>query len=289
MAAAGAFPREIKVQYGAEACGLLLFEGADSAALNFTLNSRFGLAGAPFHLTALGSAALVPLSAALPAGLVLELHTGVVGSPPLAQSVLPTPSQLGHVPSSPWHRPSMMRLVSRRSEGKPEEHRVSFREQADVDMEAPAPVEVQSSTLSVEAAGSMVQEATMALAQIEKTTMIMDRFSRLSTDLANERTLLAWMRTCMAAMRTAFAYLALTSEEPFWMVSIHISRSAMMLLVAVAAVTGIVRYHMVKKATFLPSPPHRFGRLSIVWFNGLVVSCIVITMLGIMMNTWKKG
>ncbi len=41
------------------------------------------------------------------------------------------------------------------------------------------------------------------------------RMSRLTTDLANERNLLAWGRTAMAAVRTALAFLALSGVTEF--------------------------------------------------------------------------
>lgn len=48
----------------------------------------------------------------------------------------------------------------------------------------------------------------------------LERLSRLTTDLANERTLLAWMRTCLAAIRTLFSYLALSATTAAWQMSI---------------------------------------------------------------------
>ena len=48
----------------------------------------------------------------------------------------------------------------------------------------------------------------------------LERLSRLTTDLANERTLLAWMRTCLAGIRTLFSYLAIGATTAAWQMSI---------------------------------------------------------------------
>merc|ERR1712194_252279 len=40
----------------------------------------------------------------------------------------------------------------------------------------------------------------------------LDRFSRLGTDLANERTLLAWTRTSLATLRTATDYIGIEEK-----------------------------------------------------------------------------
>merc|ERR1712151_768553 len=58
----------------------------------------------------------------------------------------------------------------------------------------------------------------------------LERFNRLSTDLANERTLLAWVRTCLAAVRTGVSYLGLAAISDWWF-SLMLAQWSMIILI----------------------------------------------------------
>eukprot|EP00931_Biecheleriopsis_adriatica_P035863 TRINITY_DN20667_c0_g1_i2.p1 TRINITY_DN20667_c0_g1~~TRINITY_DN20667_c0_g1_i2.p1 ORF type:complete len:347 (+),score=67.87 TRINITY_DN20667_c0_g1_i2:26-1066(+) len=133
------------------------------------------------------------------------------------------------------------------------------------------------------------QKARMDLSvELESAAKNIDRFSRLSTDLSNERTLLAWSRTSMAAMRTAFAYLSVTAEGTIWMSSFQLSRVAMVITCVVATLVGLRRYTSIKEATFAADPPKWFGRMSLKWFNCLIVASTVAMAFGMMPDGWQK-
>eukprot|EP00434_Breviolum_minutum_P001262 symbB.v1.2.001107.t1/scaffold59.1/size365495/11 len=67
--------------------------------------------------------------------------------------------------------------------------------------------------------------------QTDQLVTAMERFNRLATDLANERTLLAWLRTAMAGIRTIFVFYAMDGVNKFWETSITASEVLMAVLV----------------------------------------------------------
>lgn len=344
--------KEVVVQYGEECCKLLLVEGADSAALVFALNSRLGLAGRPFHLTAPGSDAVVPLTAALPGGLTLALHVPVLVQevrPPCSASwqsapsapapARPPPSQgqslhqgpqaieaqhyvppalpagallaaaLADVPTSPEQaaaaakshceelaEPFMMVEEPWDREERPQERRRTW-SGAEPGTASPGsqqqPDGLRPASLSHYPSQADLDMNTMAQAAVStaEAAESIDRFGRLSTDLANERTLLAWLRTAMAAIRTTFAFLDITAGDKglFWMSSVWLSRTCMITAIMVATLTGIRRYSCVKEVTYQLRPPQSFGRISVFWFNYLLVTCVMVMMAGMYMDAWIKN
>merc|ERR1712066_468706 len=124
--------------------------------------------------------------------------------------------------------------------------------------------------------------------RVQEAADTMDRFSRLSTDLANERTLLEWLRTAMAAIRTALAFIGISAEGPWWMSTVHITRISMLTAVLVAAVSGVKRYVTIKDATYQPVPPQHFGRISIHYFNLTLAASIVALAIGMYPDEWSK-
>ena len=74
----------------------------------------------------------------------------------------------------------------------------------------------------------------------------------MSTDLANERTLLAWVRTVLAIMRTRFAAtLGLQGVSAFWEL-VHLMTVFCSAVMAVSAIVGIWRFYRYQ--------PHRLAQ-----------------------------
>ncbi|CAK0845468.1 unnamed protein product [Prorocentrum cordatum] len=293
----------LTVRHGGARCTLLLLEGAEPAALERALGARLGLGPRSFYLTLPGDDAAVPLSAALPAGLTLVLHAARrpeeelladldASAAPGAAAAAEHPARqqlrqpaLGDAPGS---LPASLPLLSLQgrspasgglelSRMEPDMARLNSASYAES-----GAAEARPRAASV--AGSQAEQA----AELEQVAKSMDRFSRLSTDLANERTLLAWMRTSMAAVRTALALLAFSTQGIF-LFSANVSRVAMVSLCLVAAWSGVRRYRRVKDATFMATPPQEFGRLSIDYFNYLVAVALVALCAGLYFKAWEGG
>jgi uncharacterized membrane protein YidH (DUF202 family) len=114
----------------------------------------------------------------------------------------------------------------------------------------------------------------------------MERFSRLTTDLANERTMLAWVRTCMASIRTAFAFLKVAGETPGWAATVFLAQSAMVTLMLVLCWTGYLRYTAIKHAVKRKLPPHFFGRISVRYMYALLFVSTAAIALGMYTKHW---
>ena len=121
-----------------------------------------------------------------------------------------------------------------------------------------------------------------------------ERFSRLTTELANERTLLAWIRTTLASMRTAYSLSSLESNDgAFWRVLTEGAELTICLFVVATAFNGIVRYQRIKNALLSTKPLRRFGRLTLRPYNGLtslvaVAVAIVIFQRRLLVNAYAK-
>merc|ERR1712054_490031 len=130
----------------------------------------------------------------------------------------------------------------------------------------------------------MGDNETASVVAIESAAVVLDRYSRLSTDLANERTLLAWVRTGLAAMRTVFTFFPLMDTAVLGARDTSIAAQCVMMLVCVlAAFSGYMRYVKIKVATFMPIPPKEFGRQSVKFFYGV----FMFVVLGVAMGVWS--
>lgn len=329
MAAAALAAKRLTVTHGGESYTLLLVEGAETAALAGMLSARLCLGRSRFYLTLPDDDVMVPLTAALPDGLTLALHSvgglrrvgeksrGASPSPAMG-SGFPTPAEsppASRAPGTPreaspskapnkssivfddlsqmYALPSTAdsawdvvrgRLTRKTWSQLPAQLATSLL------AEDPRPEDLGTKTqrkrsLSDASMDSMAVDHRLnsMAADVEETVERLDRFSRLSTDLANERTLLAWMRTSMAAFRSAAVFISLTGDFSY-----QAARVAMLAACVFSAISGIRRYTNIKKVTFMSQPPLWFGRLSIYWFVWLMLICNVAIGVGMSAPFWAK-
>lgn len=116
----------------------------------------------------------------------------------------------------------------------------------------------------------------------------MQRLSRLSTDLANERNLLAWGRTAMAAARTALAFLGLVGNNAFGTGLVYTTSIGFGIVSVWMMLQGGVRYRQIKKILLLPNPPLHFGRISNVPVNVVLLALLVLLVIGNSADSWTK-
>mmetsp|Transcript_42514 Transcript_42514/g.92388 ORF Transcript_42514/g.92388 Transcript_42514/m.92388 type:complete len:292 (-) Transcript_42514:11-886(-) len=124
--------------------------------------------------------------------------------------------------------------------------------------------------------------------QTDQLVTAMERFNRLATDLANERTLLAWLRTAMAGIRTIFVFYAMDGVNKFWETSITASEVLMAILVLVLLYTGQARYYAIKELILRKDPPPTFGRISLRYTYLVLALATFTTVMGVCLRRWQK-
>jgi len=116
----------------------------------------------------------------------------------------------------------------------------------------------------------------------------MQRMSRLSTDLANERNLLAWGRTAMAAARTALAFLGLVGNNDFGVGLVYTTSIGFGVISVWMMLQGGLRYKQIKNILLLPEPPIHFGRLSNNPVMLVLGALLVLLVIGNSADSWSK-
>ncbi|CAE7029660.1 unnamed protein product [Symbiodinium natans] len=251
---------------GQQAFQMALYDGVDCASLHRAVAARVGASEDAIFCTSTPEATgpVVPLSAAL-------LHAG------LPEDFLLTV----HVNEKPGHSFPVNSLQSdeapKAAAGAPEAQR----------LEAVQRVGSAGSSYTSLLRMSRVRWENFAQ-QTDEIVTAMERFNRLSTDLANERTLLAWIRTAMAGIRTIFVFYAIEGVSRFWEAGVSMSEILMALLVLILLFTGRARYYAIKELILKRDPPASFGRVSLRYTYLVLGMTTLITTAAVCMRRWSK-
>ena len=240
---------------------IALFDGAEPASLANAVAARLGCDANGFFLTAgqSPSSPVVPLSSALPDGMQLTLHYRGAPPPPPAAASINSGASCSLV--TPYDE------VAGRLGGEQPARRGMLRR--------------------------LLTSEQKRASEAQSTEAVLDglqRLTRLNSDLANERTLLAWIRTDLAAIRTLWGYMTIGSAVAFWDDLALVAMMLMTTLVAFTSAYGVYRYYVIKNVLSKPTKdlPADYGRKSTRPLAVLVVLCSVVTAAGMYSQMWEK-
>eukprot|EP00927_Polykrikos_kofoidii_P006654 TRINITY_DN12696_c0_g1_i1.p1 TRINITY_DN12696_c0_g1~~TRINITY_DN12696_c0_g1_i1.p1 ORF type:complete len:290 (-),score=34.92 TRINITY_DN12696_c0_g1_i1:107-976(-) len=283
MAAIAGMPKELTVFDGTKRCKVTLVEGLGYASLAARINSFFKLGGAPFHLTVLGSDVVVPLTSALPDGMELILHTefprAVVSFAPMGKAPEASEGPFTPVGRAPEASAGSPVAASSALSDSPVAASSALPLLAARQVSPPA-VSVTSQAMSQ---GSLLSRQQ----QVQEAAETLDKATRVSIDLTNERTLLAWMRTAMACVRTVLSFLFLTATG-LWFEHLNFARLGMCCGVVAAATVGVLRYWKIKQITGMVHVPRDFDRVSTSWFLAIIGVGCALTVGGLYMMAFAR-
>lgn len=293
--------RELTIRYNSEECIVLLHDGADPVSVLHALTGRFGLSGASFYFTRPGDQRIVLLDSKLPEGfdfLDLNLfaapqqvvhHSPFVRSMPYHSSGSYQSPDISLTPPPPRQTSATSKSSHEPKNDACEMYSMASRSQPDV--AGPLAHLLLPPVPSLMSSFVPTEELTQSIQCMGEVATKFDRFSRLSTDLANERTLLAWVRTGLAALRTVFAFFSIMtdmqSDTVFF--TAFAAQCGMMGTTLLAVYAGYARFKKVKAASAQPQPPDNFGRPSVAWFYSLLAVTMVASALGVLSLYWANG
>lgn len=273
---------KITVAATGETFEVSLVAGTEPAALAHAVGARSGAGDSGFFLTATAarSGAVVPLSATLPSGTSLTLHSAQRAAEPAA-SVSAAASAPPLEPRSGSSCTTPLLAAAPNGAAAATSAATSSRDEAPAEAERSPTRLRRFSSFGGGFGGGSLKE----LNQLDG----LARLNRMTTDLANERTLLAWIRTALAAIRTVFTYLAVSATSEAWRAAVTTSELAMATLVLVLTVSGAMRYYQVKRVVGLKVPPQGFGRTSIRPTLAVLVVAAGVTASGIYSQKWEHA
>ena len=114
------------------------------------------------------------------------------------------------------------------------------------------------------------------------------RLSRLNTDLANERNLLAWGRTALAAARTCLAFMGLEGVNAFGAVTARFCVIAFAVFATGIMALGLNRYKKIKHILGLRNPPIHFHRMTNTPMFTSMVGVFLLAFIVVCFNDWRK-
>ena len=112
--------------------------------------------------------------------------------------------------------------------------------------------------------------------------MVLPEVAIARLNMANERTLLAWVRTVLAIMRTAFATMGMVGVTAGWEMVQKFSTILVTTLMCATMIVGIYRYYKINQVVFMKSVPSSFHRTKVwpvVYILGLSVFTIAVSCL----------
>ena len=127
-----------------------------------------------------------------------------------------------------------------------------------------------------------------ALVQGRPKVDAVEHFHRLGTDLANERTLLAWIRTCLAFIRTTGSIMGLKGLDVIGDDSVKTLTLTFALLALWTILQGSFRYRKIKGILAAEEPPRYFHRLSNYPIILFVVAAVILETILISTNAIEK-
>jgi uncharacterized membrane protein YidH (DUF202 family) len=247
-----------------------IYEGVEPHALSLAVAARAQFDD--FFLTATHNrdGAVVPLSGSLPDGSSLVLHR----AGPLVHDAMPSP------PASPPPTSTSAAAPLLAINNTP------FGQAGDAESPPTQPIQPPPSPPRRQSTFSSLGFSWPQNRDVSEQLNGIERLNRLTTDLANERTLLAWTRTTLASIRTLFTYLALDGKSAAWKASITATEFSMATLVLAAATTGVWRFWRVKSIVHMKIPPAGFGRITIRPLAVLLLVTAFATSIGIFSQQW---
>jgi uncharacterized membrane protein YidH (DUF202 family) len=150
------------------------------------------------------------------------------------------------------------------------------------------PEEEKDSVADLSNRGSMSYSSRSRVGkQVKGIVEPINRMSYLSTELANERTLLSWIRTALAMFRTVFSFYNFEGINTFGDVTQRICLVLITLLAGATFWNGFVRYGVVFEKIFALDPLRTpLGRPSIKPYVGALFFVFVAVMVAVIYRGW---
>ena len=278
---------------------LALIEGCEPLALAEAVKRRLPVGCDDFYLTQQSDPAslVFPLTASLPDGLKLYLHVNDTTTKTTTAMAQPT-QQRASVAAAAAAAASNVEIIDYKENGereaKVEEElekngnnydKVPTKEDVKEE-ECPPGNKPSFNRFGLYAKRYNPFGKALHSSKVDKAFKDLHFFNQLGTDLANERTLLAWIRTLLSCVRTVFSY-----EKQVLSSGLTTLMAATMMTATLLLLSGLnagYRYVTTRRLLMTEEKPKTYNRFSLMPFILLAVSIAFLTSIETYLGHWDS-